>query len=238
MRSLSSSVALRVDPREHARQREGAPPGLPRASHALGVRRRHADHAQVVQPALGRHRHPADAGPGDAHVALVAGVHAVAQQDHVEVLGDGVHAVGKRRIRRRREHVVDAGELEDVRRMTAAAPLHVVRVQDPAVEHGEGVLDGHGLVEPVGVEGDLDVELVGDAQRGVDRAQGRAGVLVHLEPAHVRADRLADGLVARRRSPAQQADVDRVGLHGPQPALEHPRRPEADAPHRARPPGR
>ena len=232
MRSLSSSRPLRVDPGEHPGEGERAPPGLARPAHPLGIGRRHPDHAEVVQPPLGGHGHAADARPRDADVALVAGVHAVAQQDHVEVLGDGVDAVRQRRVGRRREHVVDPGELQHVRGMPAAAPLHVVRVQDASVEHGEGVLDRHRLVEAVGVERDLDVVLVGHAQGGVDRPQGRAGVLVHLQSAHVRADRLADGLVARRRSPSEQADVHGVRLHRPQPALEHPRRPQAHSPHR------
>ena len=72
---------------------------------------------------------------------------------------------------------------QHVGHVPAAATLDVEGVDGPAVQHGQGVVDRQALVEPVGVQGDLDVVLLGDPQRGVERAGVRADVLVHLEPA-------------------------------------------------------
>ena len=65
-----------------------------------------------------------------------------------------------------------------------------------AVEDAQGVLDRQALVEAVGVQGDLHVVLLGDAQRGVEGARVRAHVLVHLEPAGAA---LGERLDQRRR---------------------------------------
>ena len=67
------------------------------------------------------------------------------------------------------------------------------------LEDGEGVLDRQALVQPVGVQGDLDVVLLGDPQRGVQRAGVGAHVLVHLEAAGAALDeRLAPAAPGRR----------------------------------------
>jgi hypothetical protein len=83
------------------------------------------------------------------------------------------------------------------------------------------------------VQGDLDVVLLGDAQRGVQRTCVRPHVLVHLETAGAA---LGEGLDERRRvgrrTPAQEADVDRPGVERVERVPQRPGRVDADAPHR------
>ncbi|CAB4862041.1 unannotated protein [freshwater metagenome] len=90
------------------------------------------------------------------------------------------------------------GERQDVGGMTAAAALDMEGVDRPPVNHRDGVGDGQCLVEAVGVEGDLDVELVGNAQGRVDGAEGGASVLMHLEAARMGHERLPNRVLARR----------------------------------------
>ena len=65
--------------------------------------------------------------------------------------------------------------------MAAARALHVVRVDGPAGDRGDGVLELGDLVEPVGVEADRDVARFGERQRRVDQLRVGAVVLVDLE---------------------------------------------------------
>ena len=76
-----------------------------------------------------------------------------------------------------------AGDGDDVRRVPAAGALGVVRVDRPAGDRREGVLDEAGLVERVGVDRDLHAGRVGHPQAGVDRRRRGAPVLVQLEAA-------------------------------------------------------
>ena len=76
-------------------------------------------------------------------------------------------------VRRRREYRRHPGQLEHVGRVPAPAPLDVVRVEDPAAGHGQRVVHGQALVEPVGVHRHLHVVLVGDGEAGVQRPHPR-----------------------------------------------------------------
>ena len=62
------------------------------------------------------------------------------------------------------------------------APSVWIGVDGAALERGDRVLDEAGLVERVGVDGDLHVVRLGDAQAAVDGRRRRAPVLVQLEP--------------------------------------------------------
>ena len=160
--------------------------------------------AQAVGGAL--QLKPLDAAFGiseivEENMANAARVHAVAQQDHVQVLGHGVRAVRQRGIGRRRQHVVNAGEREHVGCVPAAAALHVVGVHRPPRDDAECVGHGHRLVQSVGVQRDGDVMRVGEGERGVDGAGVRAGVLVDLEAGRARARRRA----GRAAAPLPQA---------------------------------
>ena len=80
-------------------------------------------------------------------------------------------------------HVRHAGHLQHVRHVPAAAALDVEGVDGAAVQRREGVLDRQALVQPVAVQRDLDVVLLGHRSAVSSGAGVRAHVLVHLEPA-------------------------------------------------------
>ena len=161
---------------------EGAADGLAGAAHALRVGGGDADDAEVVQHVLGAHRPGADPVAGHGGVAGQVGLQVVDGDDHAVVLGDRVPAEGQGRV---------GGGADDVRRRppSSARSARVRRRSPRCGRRGwcgpsstrEGVLDGQALVQPVAVQGDLDVVLLGDAQRGVEGAGVRAHVLVHLE---------------------------------------------------------
>ena len=146
--------------------------GLPRAdddladaAHGLAVRRHHRERAEVMQDVFGGDRLPADA-------ALREG----------DVLGDRRsrwwHTIsmsrcsssvltreGPRRVGRARQHIGQAGDADDVRRMAAAGTLGVKGMDRAALEGGDRVFDEARLVQRVGMDRDLHVELVGDARQ-------------------------------------------------------------------------
>ncbi len=118
--------------------------------------------------------------------------------------------------------------------MSAAAAFDVEGVDRASIEDAEGVGDRQALVEAVGVQRDLHVVLLGDAQRGVERASVRAGVLVHLEPADAALlQRLEQRGVDRRRAATEEADVDRPRVERGERVAQPPGGVDADAPHRA-----
>ena len=162
---------------------KGPPPVFAGPAHAQGIRTRDGDDAEVVQKVLGPHRFSADAVMGDRQVARHIRIEPMDAHDHGDVLIEGVHSVGQGRVGRGADHVVDTGQSEDVRGVPAAAPFNMEGVDHPAVGHRQGVVDRQPLVQSVGVEADLDIELLGGVQGGIERAQVRPGVLVDLEAA-------------------------------------------------------
>ena len=107
-------------------------------------------------------------------------VQVMADHQHVQVLVERIHRVRARRVGRRRQHVGLAADLDDVGRVAAARALRVEGVDAATGDRADGGLDVARLVEAVGVQGDLQPELVGCAERGVDRRGGRTPVLVDL----------------------------------------------------------
>jgi hypothetical protein len=124
----------------------------------------------------------ANARLGERDVLGDPRVQVVADHEHVEVLVDGVHRVGPRRVGRRRQHVRDAARLDDVGCVAAARALRVIGVDCAALERRQRILDEARLVERIGVDRDLHVVLLGDRQAAVDRRRRRAPVLVELQP--------------------------------------------------------
>ena len=110
-------------------------------------------------------------------------VEVVADHQHVEVLLDRVDRVGPGRVGRRWQDVIEGGDPDDVRRVASPGALGVVGVDRPPGDRRQGVLQEAGLVDRVGVERDLDIQLVGHPQGGVDRGRGRSPVLVQLQGA-------------------------------------------------------
>jgi hypothetical protein len=203
---------------------DGGPP------HALRVGRGDPDGPQVVQHVLGTHGPGPDPVAGHGGVAGEVGPEAVDGDDHPVVLGDRVAAEGERRVGGGTDDVRDAGRLQHVGHMTAAAALDAEGVDRAAFEHAQGVLDRQALVQPLAVQGDLDVVLLGDPQGGVQGSGVGAHVLVHLEAAGAS---LGEGLGQRRlaggRTAPQETDVDRPGVEGVEGVAQGPRRVDADA---------
>ena len=119
-------------------------------------------------------------------------VQAVRGEDHLVVLVERVAPEGQGRVGGRADHVGHAGQLQHVGHVPTAATLDVEGVDGAAVQHAQRVVDRQALVEPVGVQGDLDVVLLGDVQRRVEGAGVGAHVLVHLEPARAALDQRLD----------------------------------------------
>ena len=220
-RRLSAAPSPASEPRRclhDVRGLPGAQDDLADPAHRLGVGADHRDRAEVVQQVLGGDRRRPDPALGEGEVLRDGAVQVVADHEHVEVLVEGVHRVRPGRVRAAGQHVRVPGDGDDVRRVTASGTLRVVRVDAPAGDRGEGVLDEAGLVEGVAVQRHRDPVLPGHRQRGVDRRRGRAPVLVQLEAA-----RAGPQLLDQRRprhgvALAQQRDVDRQRVH----RLEHP----------------
>ncbi len=114
--------------RHHVRGLPGADDRLAHAPHGLRVAADDRDRAEVVQDVLGGDRRAADARLGEREVLRDLRVQVVADDQHVEVLVDGVDRVRARRVRRARDDVGLRRDGDDVRRVPAARALRVVRV--------------------------------------------------------------------------------------------------------------
>ena len=125
---------------------------------------------------------------------------------------------GRVGIRAGRQDVGLAGDLDDVRGMPAAGPLGVEAVDRPALDRRDRVVEEPALVERVGVDGDLNVVLVGHRQAGVDHGERGAPVLVQLQSARAGLDLVLERFGQAAVSLAQDADVDRQPLE----RLKHP----------------
>ena len=119
----------------------GADQHLADAAHRLAVGGDHREGAEVVEDVLRGDGLLADAALGEGDVLGDRRVEVVADHQHVEMLVDGVDRVGPRRVGRGREHVRQARNLDDVRRVAAAGALGVEGVDGAALEGGDGVLD-------------------------------------------------------------------------------------------------
>ena len=76
------------------------------------------------------------------------------------------------------------------------------------------------FVERVGVDRDRDVELLGDAEAGVDRRRGRSPILVQFQSAGAGLDHLDQRPRVRSIALAEEAEIDRQALG----RLQHPAR--------------
>src|SRR5262245_45724034 len=96
--------------------------------------------------------------------------------------------------------------------MTTAGAFGVEGVDRPALEGGDRVLDEARLVERVGVDHYLDVELVGDRQTAVDRRRCCSPVLVELERRRAALDLLLERRGQRGIALAGEGEVHRKAL--------------------------
>jgi len=92
--------------------------------------------------------------------------------EHVEVFVDGVDGERARRVGGGRQDVGLAANPDDVGRVSAAGAFGVIGVNRAAFEGADGILEVAGFVEGVGVDGDLDVEFIGDTEATIDGGRG------------------------------------------------------------------
>ena len=142
----------------------------------------------------------------------------VAHHQHVEMLVDGVARERPRRVGRGRQHVLQAGDLDDVRRVAAAGALGVEGMDGAALEGFYGVLDEAGFVQRVGMQHHLDVVIVGDAEAVIDRRRRGAPVLVQFQRAGAALDHLDQCSRARGVALARDTEIDRKRVE----RLDHP----------------
>ena len=187
-------------------------------AHRLRVRRNHRERAEIVQDVFGRDGFFSDAAFGEGEVFGNRGIEVVAHHQHVEMLVDGVAGERPGRIGRRRQHVLQAGDLDDVRRMAATGAFGMERMDGAALERLHGVLDETGLVERIRMQHHLDVVVVSHRQAGVDRRRRGAPVLVQFQRAGAGLDHLDQCCGARCVALAGNAEIDREGVE----RLDHP----------------
>ncbi|MNS54294.1 hypothetical protein D3C72_870780 [compost metagenome] len=176
-----------------------------------------------MEDVFGGNRLAADTAFGERDVFGNARVQVVADHQHVEVFIDGVAGERPGRVGRTRQHVGKAAGLDDVRRVTATGTFGVIGVNGAALERAEGGFDETGLVEGVGVDRHLHVELIGDAQAVVDARRRGAPVFVQLEPDGAGLDLLDQRLRQAGVAFAGEANVHRERVSGLKHARQVPR---------------
>ncbi len=134
---------------------------------------------------------------------------------------------GPRRVGRRRQHVGQARDLDDVGRMPAARALGVEGVDGAALERRDRVLDEAAFVQRVGVDHHLDVVASATDEAAVDGGGRGAPVLVQFQRAGAGVDHLDQAVGQRCVALAGEAEVHREGVG----RLDHPR--EVPGPGRA-----
>src|SRR5438105_11555478 len=112
----------------------------------------------------------------------------------------------------------EAGDADDVGSMAAAGAFGVIGVDRPAADGRDGVFEEAGLVERVGMDGDLHVEAVGYIQASANRGGSRAPVLVQLQATGAGADLFLQRAWQAAVALAEETEVDREALR----RLEHP----------------
>ena len=152
---------------------------------------------------------------GERHVLGHVGVEVMAHHQHVEVLVQRVDREGPRRVRRARQHVRLAADLDDVRRVSTARPFGVIRVNRPPLERRDRVVHVAGLVQRVGVDRDLHVEPLRLGQAAVDRRRRRAPVFVQLQPDRPRRICSSRPCGQRRVALSEEPEVHRQACRWP-----------------------
>ena len=176
-----------------------------------------------MQDVLGGDRLLADAAFGERQIFGDRRIEMVAHHQHVEMFVERIAGERPRRIGRGRQHVLQARDLDDVRRMAAARALGVEGMNGAALERRDGVLHEPDFVQRVGVDHHLDVVVVGDRQAVVDRGRRRAPVLVQLERAGAGLDHLLQRGGPRCVALAGKAEVHRKRIRRLDHAREMPR---------------
>ena len=167
---------------------EGADDHLTDPAHGLGIAGNDAEGADVVEDVLGGDRFAADARFGKGHVLGNARIEVVAHHQHVEVLLQRVARIGAGWVGAAGQHIGLPADANDVGGVATAGPFGVEGVDGAAGDGADRVLHEAGLIEGVGVDAHLHVELIGHREAAIDRRRGGAPVLVQLEAAGTGAD--------------------------------------------------
>src|SRR5687767_13687679 len=109
-------------------------------------------------------------------------VQVMANHEHVQVLIDRVDGEWARRIGGRWEHIRLAGNLDDVGRMTTTGAFAMICVNGASFKSADRVFDKARFVQGIRVDGDLDVEFVGNTEAAINRGRGGAPIFVQLQP--------------------------------------------------------
>src|SRR5690606_2469726 len=96
--------------------------------------------------------------------------------------------------------------------VASACAFGVKAMDRPPLHRRDRVSNKATFVQRVGMEGDLNVFLVGNRKAIVDRGGGGSPVLMKLEPDSAGANLLAQRLRLARIALAKQADIDRQRL--------------------------
>ena len=120
---------------------------------------------------------------GESDVFRDLGVQMMTDHQHIEMLVEGVHRVGPRRVCGRRQHVGPAADLDDIGGVAAAGTFGMEGMDSAVLERGDGVLHKAGLIERVGVDRYLDIDGFCDGEAGIDGRRGGAPILVQFETA-------------------------------------------------------
>ena len=107
----------------------------------------------------------------------------MADHQHVQVFVQRVDRERPCRIGRGRQYVGLATDLDDIRRMPAPGAFGMEGMDRPSLEGGNGVFDKAGFVQGVAMDKNLDIEIVGDAETGIDRRRGGAPVFMQFQRA-------------------------------------------------------
>ena len=111
------------------------------------------------------------------------------------------------------------GDADDVGRVAAARAFRVIGVNRAAGDGRDRVLDKAGFIDGVGVNGHLHIELVGNAQAGVDGGRSRAPILMQFQTAGARANLFRERLGGAGVAFPQEPEIHRPRVG----SLEHSR---------------
>ena len=200
----------------------GADQHFANAAHGLTVRGDDRERAHVVQNIFGGDGFLADAAFSEGHVFGDRGRQVVAHHQHVEMLGDGVFGVGPGWIGGGGDHVGQPRHPQNIGRMAATGAFGVKRVNGAALERSDGVFHKPALVERIGVDHHLHVEVVRDREAIVDGSRGGAPVLMQLEAGGTGQDHFRQWGRSRGIALAGQRQIHREGIEALDHALDVP----------------
>src|SRR5262249_25827662 len=199
-----------------------------------------------MQDVLGGDRLLADAALGKGDILGNPPVEMMGDHEHIKSFIERIHRVGPCRIRRRRNDVRFAADLDDVGRMSATSPFSVKGVNGPALEGRDGIFDKAALIQRVGVDDNLYIHVIGDGETAIDGSRSRTPVFMKLQATDAGLDLFNQTCCQARAALTEKAQIHGEGVS----RLEHPlnmprsrragrggrprRRPRASAHHRGK----